>query len=34
MPYVTTKDGTKLYSKVWGEGRPVVFIHGLSLIHI
>ncbi len=31
MPYVTTRDGTRLYVKVWGEGRPVVLIHGWPL---
>ncbi|SDE44304.1 alpha/beta fold hydrolase [Limimaricola pyoseonensis] len=31
MPLVTTKDGTQLYVKDWGEGRPVVLIHGWPL---
>jgi non-heme chloroperoxidase len=31
MPYITTRDGTHLYVKVWGEGRPVVLIHGWPL---
>lgn len=31
MPYVTTRDGVSLYVKVWGEGRPVVLLHGWSL---
>lgn len=31
MPIVTTKDGTALYVKDWGEGRPVVLIHGWPL---
>ncbi|WBO21235.1 alpha/beta fold hydrolase [Sphingomonas abietis] len=31
MPYVTTKDGTELYVKDWGTGRPVVLIHGWPL---
>ncbi len=31
MPLVTTKDGTQLYVKDWGQGRPVVLIHGWPL---
>lgn len=31
MPYVTTKDDTKLYVKQWGTGRPVVLLHGWPL---
>jgi pimeloyl-ACP methyl ester carboxylesterase len=31
MPLVTTKDQTQLYVKDWGEGRPVVLIHGWPL---
>ena len=31
MPMITTRDGTELYTKVWGEGRPVVLIHGWPL---
>ena len=31
MPYVTTKDDTRLYVKDWGAGPPVVLIHGWPL---
>jgi non-heme chloroperoxidase len=31
MPYVTTKDGTRIFYKDWGTGRPVVFSHGWPL---
>ena len=31
MPYVTTSDGVELFVKDWGEGRPVVLIHGWPL---
>ena len=31
MRYATAKDGTRLYYKDWGEGRPVVLIHGWPL---
>src|SRR5690349_237361 len=31
MPYVTTKDKTRLYVKDWGSGPPVVLIHGWPL---
>lgn len=31
MPVIQTRDGTKLYFKNWGHGRPVVMIHGWSL---
>ena len=31
MPYATAKDGTRLYYKDWGEGSPVVLIHGWPL---
>jgi non-heme chloroperoxidase len=31
MPYATAKDGTRLFYKDWGRGRPVVLIHGWPL---
>ncbi len=31
MDYVKTKDGTKLYVKIWGTGRPVIMTHGWPL---
>ena len=31
MPMIETRDGTRLYAKVWGEGPPVVLIHGWPL---
>ncbi|MGG5886214.1 alpha/beta fold hydrolase [Falsiroseomonas sp. HC035] len=31
MPYLKTRDGTSLYTKVWGSGRPVVLTHGWPL---
>lgn len=31
MRYVTAKDGTELFVKDWGAGRPVVMLHGWPL---
>lgn len=31
MPYIETRDGTELYVKEWGDGRPVILIHGWPL---
>ncbi len=31
MTYIKTRDNTKLYVKDWGQGRPVILMHGWPL---
>jgi pimeloyl-ACP methyl ester carboxylesterase len=31
MNYIKTRDGVKLYVKDWGQGRPVIMMHGWPL---
>jgi non-heme chloroperoxidase len=31
MPTITSKDGTRIYYKDWGQGLPIVFSHGWPL---
>ena len=31
MTFIKTRDGTQLYTKQWGEGRPVILLHGWPL---
>ncbi|WP_439595626.1 alpha/beta fold hydrolase [Falsiroseomonas sp.] len=31
MPLIKTRDGTQLYAKIWGSGRPVLLTHGWPL---
>jgi pimeloyl-ACP methyl ester carboxylesterase len=31
MPYIETRDETELYVKEWGDGRPVILMHGWPL---
>lgn len=31
MAFITTRDGVQLYTKDWGQGRPVILLHGWPL---
>ena len=31
MPFIEAADGTSLFFKDWGAGKPLVFIHGWPL---
>lgn len=31
MAFITTRDGVRLYTKDWGQGRPVILMHGWPL---
>ena len=31
MPFIKTKDGASLFYNDWGQGKPVVLIHGWPL---
>src|ERR1700722_10171858 len=31
MPTITTKDGTHIFYKDWGNGQPILFSHGWPL---
>lgn len=31
MPFITTSDGTEIFYKDWGSGRPIMFHHGWPL---
>ena len=31
MPFIKTRDGTDIYVKDWGSGRPVILTHGWPL---
>ena len=31
MAYIKTNDGTQLYYKQWGEGRPIILMSGWPL---
>lgn len=31
MPHIKTRDGVELYVKDWGQGRPVILLHGWPL---
>ena len=31
MPYLVTRDGTRLHYSSWGSGKPIVFVHGWAI---
>jgi len=31
LQYITTADGTMLYYKDWGRGKPIVFVHSWAM---
>jgi non-heme chloroperoxidase len=31
MPYVITRDGTRLFCRRWGDGPPIIFVHGWAM---
>jgi pimeloyl-ACP methyl ester carboxylesterase len=31
MPFITTRDGTRLFCRRWGDGPPIVFLHGWAM---
>ena len=31
MPFITTRDGSQIFYKDWGQGQPIVFSHGWPL---
>lgn len=31
MPFITTKDGTQLYWREWGQGAPMLFLNSLGV---
>lgn len=31
MPLIKSRDGTELFVKDWGDGRPIILIHGYPL---
>lgn len=33
MPYIEVEPGTKIFTQDWGDGKPIIFIHGWPLNH-